>query len=57
MKKRLVLCALAGLLTLGALASRPAYACLMHPVCDCFAQCGPDGGVCNTCAGGCRCNP
>lgn len=57
--KRTVLCALAVLLTSGALISRPAYACTVNPMCytndDCFDVCAK-GGVCNTCSGLCRCN-
>ena len=57
--KRIVLFALAVLLTSGALvSSRPAYACVIDPLCfsnaDCSDQC-PNGGICNTCSGVCRC--
>lgn len=59
MKKRLVLCALALVLSLGAMAtsSRPAYACTMDPACadeGCDWQC-PNGGTCNYCTGRCHC--
>jgi hypothetical protein len=56
--KRTVLFALAVLLTSAALvSSRPAYACVVNPACvsdGCGDQC-PDGGICNTCTGHCRC--
>jgi len=60
--KRLALCALALLLTSGALVaggSRPAYACVTDPVCvtqGCDGVCFK-GGNCNTCTGRCRCFP
>jgi hypothetical protein len=47
--KRLVLCAVAVLLTSGALVgSRPAHACIINPPCvsqGCGPQCGPSEGV------------
>jgi len=57
--KRLVLCALALLLTTGALlvgGSQPAYACTIDPACasDGCDWC-PNGGICNYCTGSCRC--
>jgi hypothetical protein len=60
--KRLVLCALAVLLTSGALATRPAFACVADPVCDpwdCQDMCVATGhhiGTCNTCTDQCRCS-
>jgi hypothetical protein len=57
--KRIVLFALAVLLTAGALVtSKPAYACVANPECytnaDCDFQC-PDGGTCSVCRGLCIC--
>jgi len=61
--KRLVLCALAVLLTSGALiSSKPANACTMFPDCDdfeCYDRCvqlGYQNGTCNWCTGACRCS-
>jgi hypothetical protein len=61
--KRLILCAVAVLLTSGALiSSRPAYACTMFPDCDpfdCYNNCvatGHHNGVCSTCTGRCTCS-
>jgi hypothetical protein len=58
--KRLVLCALAILLTSGALVgSRPAHACVVNPDCDsCESLClrsGSEGFFCNKCTGVCHC--
>lgn len=60
--KRLVLCALAILLTSGALVgSRPAHACVVNPDCDpytCEDACirgGYAGFFCNKCNGVCHC--
>lgn len=56
--KRLILGALALLLTSGALVVEPVYACVIDPACasqGCRVQCGPDGGICNTCSGRCLC--
>lgn len=57
--KRLVLCAVAVLLTSGALiGTRPAHACVINPACvsqGCGPQCGTEGGFCNTCTGRCLC--
>jgi hypothetical protein len=57
--KRLILCAVAVLLTSGALATRPANACIVDPDCsDCSDNCvfsGYNGGICNTCTGHCTC--
>jgi hypothetical protein len=62
MKKRLVLCAIALALSLGAMAtsSRPAYACVSEPDCDpwdCQDFCAAQGrtGVCSICTGRCNC--
>jgi hypothetical protein len=56
--KRLILCAVAVLLTSGALATRPAFACVIDPACyssaDCIDVCGYSA-PCNTCSGLCRC--
>jgi hypothetical protein len=58
--KRLVLCALAVLLTSGAfISSKPAFACTVDPVCaseGCDGVCFK-GGNCNYCTGHCRCFP
>jgi len=60
--KRLILCALAALLTSGALVSVPAYACTTDPQCsgneECTASCISRGyrtGTCNWCTGRCVC--
>ncbi len=62
--KRLILCAVAALLTAGALASNPspAFACVMDPQCDpfdCQASCVATGhhtGTCSSCTGRCTCS-
>jgi len=61
--KRLVLCALAVLLTSGALiSSRPAFACTTNPRCgddsDCAAKTCAAGhhAICNSCTGTCLCS-
>jgi hypothetical protein len=60
--KRLILCAVAVLLTGGALASSPSFACTTDPQCDpddCQARCVATGhhiGTCNTCTGRCICS-
>jgi hypothetical protein len=57
--KRLILCALAVLLTSGAiLGTRPAYACVLHPACvtrGCDTACAGAGGTCDPCFGLCHC--
>ncbi len=56
--KRLILCAVAVLLTSGALiSSKPAFACTVDPMCA-SEGCGDvcvNGGDCNYCTGQCRC--
>ena len=61
--RRIVLCALAVLLTSGALvSSRPAYACVVDPDCDldaCYSFCTSTGhhtATCSTCTGRCICS-
>jgi hypothetical protein len=60
--KRLILCAVAVLLTAGALASGPAFACTSDPQCDpfdCQLNCAATGhhtGTCSTCTGRCTCS-
>lgn len=56
--KRLILGALALLLTSGALAVRPVYACVVDPPCvsdGCEGFCGGRDGRCNWCSGKCTC--
>lgn len=57
--KRLILCALAVLLTSGALiGSRPAHACTIDPTCaseGCEWKCGTRPYNCNMCTGLCTC--
>lgn len=56
--KRLVLGALAVLLTAGALAVTPVYACTTDPYCvseGCEWKCGTGPYQCNWCTGACRC--
>src|SRR5689334_22273979 len=58
--KRLTLCALALVLTSGALVvgGKPAGACIINPPCvshGCASACPDGGGVCNTCTGRCLC--
>jgi hypothetical protein len=58
--KRLILCAVTVLLTSGALATRPAFACTINPQCggdeDCTITCAVGHhATCNTCTGTCRC--
>jgi len=60
--KRLILCAVAVLLTSGALATGPAFACTTNPRCgddaDCATKTCTAGhhGVCNICTGTCLCS-
>ena len=60
--KRLILCAVAVLLTAGALASSPVFACNPDPQCDvfdCQANCvatGHHAGTCSICTGRCTCS-
>ncbi len=60
--KRLVLGALALMLTSGALVVQPVYACVVEPLCDdeaCYSSCRARGysqGICNWCTGRCVCS-
>lgn len=59
--KRLILCAVAVLLTAGALVVEPARACVVNPDCDddyCYTNCRSRGystGACSWCTGKCVC--
>jgi hypothetical protein len=59
--KRLILCAVAVLLTSGALATKPAFACILNPLCgsdaDCTNTCAAGHHpICNVCSGRCLCS-